>query len=193
MKRKASTSIDFGSDESSAAENEASVPETSAVAITPPEYKVEMSKSGRAECRKCDTKIAMDVVRVGVTTEGDWGPLTRWQHLHCTIFHSSITDASTLEGYASLPVSVQEEVDARVEQSKHEVDPDFVPLNEDDLVRTQWETPVDAPPTLLMPLLPYQKEGLGWMLHQVAQCKVLMNLHVMQLGIAIDCTWRNIG
>ena len=167
MKRKASTSIDFGSEESSATEEEATTPETHAVAITAPEYKVEMSKSGRAECRKCDTKIALNVVRVGVTTEGDWGPLTRWQHLHCTIFHSSITDATSLEGYASLPPSVQEEVDARVEQSQHEVDSDFVPLNEDDLVRTQWEKPVDAPPTLLMPLLPYQKEGLGWMLHQV--------------------------
>lgn len=38
-----------------------------------PTYVAEISKSGRAECRKCETKIQKDELRVGVITEGDWG------------------------------------------------------------------------------------------------------------------------
>jgi len=30
-----------------------------------------------------------------------------------------------------------------------------------------WSTEREPPPTLLAPMLPYQKEGLGWMCHQV--------------------------
>ena len=36
----------------------------------------------------------------------------------------------------------------------------------DELVRKTWTTQKEPPNTLLMPLLPYQKEGLGWMYNQ---------------------------
>ena len=36
----------------------------------------------------------------------------------------------------------------------------------DELVRVDWNTPKEPCSDLLMPLLPYQKEGLGWMVHQ---------------------------
>ena len=35
-----------------------------------------------------------------------------------------------------------------------------------ELVRTEWTESREAPATLMVPLLPYQKEGLGWMVHQ---------------------------
>jgi len=38
-----------------------------------PSYVAEVSKSGRAECRKCDNKISKNELRIGVITEGDWG------------------------------------------------------------------------------------------------------------------------
>ena len=54
----------------------------------------------------------------------------------------------------------------RVEKSQTEVDQDMVPVEPDELVRKEWNQPVEPHDDLLMPLLPYQKEGLGWMLQQ---------------------------
>ena len=34
------------------------------------------------------------------------------------------------------------------------------------MVRIDWNTPKEPCNDMLLPLLPYQKEGLGWMLHQ---------------------------
>jgi hypothetical protein len=45
---------------------------------------VELAKSGRAECKRCDSFIANKSVRVGVLIDGEWGLFTRWQHLDCT-------------------------------------------------------------------------------------------------------------
>jgi DNA repair protein RAD16 len=53
-----------------------------------------------------------------------------------------------------------------VAKSLTEVDEDDVPLNPDELVRKSWTAPREPSPHLLMPLLPYQKEGLGWMSNQ---------------------------
>lgn len=38
-----------------------------------PTYVIEIAKSGRAECRKCENKIGKNELRIGVITEGDWG------------------------------------------------------------------------------------------------------------------------
>lgn len=35
------------------------------------EYILELAKSGRAECKKCNLKIAKDELRVGVVVQGD--------------------------------------------------------------------------------------------------------------------------
>jgi len=137
---------------------------TSTAAI--PSYVVEISKSGRAECRKCDEKITNKVLRVGVMLEGDWGLFTRWQHLHCTTFHSSLESVDRIDGYNGLSPENKDLVEKRFLESKSEIDYDFQPLNPDDLVRKCWETPMEPSSDLLMPLLPYQKEGLGWMVHQ---------------------------
>lgn len=131
-----------------------------------PSYLVEISKSGRAECRKCDEKIANKSLRVGVLIEGDWGLFTRWQHLQCTIFDKSLETVEKIEGIGELSPTDRELVEKRFNESKNEVDYDFQPLNPDDLVRKCWETPAEPSSDLLMPLLPYQKEGLGWMLNQ---------------------------
>lgn len=48
----------------------------------------------------------------------------------------------------------------------NEVDEELVPIDPDEIVRKGWEQPCEPTSNLLMPLLPYQKEGLGWMLHQ---------------------------
>ena len=131
-----------------------------------PGYLVELAKSGRAECKKCDEKIGHKEVRIGVILEGDWGLFTRWQHLHCTIFHRSLQNVEAIDGFQALDAEHQKEVRERFEDSKNEVDEDMKPLDPDDLVRKTWCEPMEPCEDLLMPLLPYQKEGLGWMMHQ---------------------------
>ena len=132
----------------------------------PPSYLVELAKSGRAECKRCNTKIADKCVRVGILVEGDWGILTRWQHLPCTVFHKAFTNAADIDGYAELSVDDKKAVRDRVTQSQFEVDQDDIPVDPNELVRTCWTKEVDAPADLITPLLPFQKEGLGWMLNQ---------------------------
>jgi DNA repair protein RAD16 len=82
------------------------------------------------------------------------------------VFHKSITDAATLDGYQELSTDHRQIVAARVAKSLDEIDEDDIPINPDDLVRKAWDTPKEPPAHLLMPLLPYQKEGLGWMSNQ---------------------------
>jgi DNA repair protein RAD16 len=143
----------------------AAEPMTSIQGVSPG-YLVELAKSGRAECKKCGEKIENKTIRVGVILEGDWGLFTRWQHLACTIFHPSLASCNNIDGYQDLSSDHQKDVQTRYEMSKNEVDEDMKPLDPDALVRKVWDTAVEPCNDLLMPLLPYQKEGLGWMLHQ---------------------------
>lgn len=55
---------------------------------------------------------------------------------------------------------------ARFEASQDEVDEDTQPIDPSELVRKEWTRQMDPPPTLVLPVLPYQKEGLGWMYNQ---------------------------
>jgi DNA repair protein RAD16 len=131
----------------------------------PPTYIVEVSKSGRAECKKCECKIDKKTVRVGVLVEGEWGLFTRWQHLECTVFRG-VEEVESLDGYLELNAEQKAEVAERVRASADEEDEDNVPVEPDELVRKSWNQPLEPSPDLLMPLLAYQKEGLGWMVHQ---------------------------
>lgn len=55
---------------------------------------------------------------------------------------------------------------ARFEASQHEVDEDTQPIDPSELVRREWTQEMEPPATLVLPVLPYQKEGLGWMYNQ---------------------------
>jgi SNF2 family DNA or RNA helicase len=82
------------------------------------------------------------------------------------VFHKSVVDATLLDGYAELQKEDQELLCARVAQSAFEEDEDQKPLDADSLVRRAWSETKEPSEHLLMPLLPYQKEGLGWMSSQ---------------------------
>ena len=132
-----------------------------------PSYTVEVACTGRAQCRKCDELIPKNKIRVGIELESsDWGLFTKWYHLECTIFHKSITNTNQIRGFDLLDATSLELLDKRVADSLNEVDKDAVPLDPDELVRVEWNVQLTPPPELLMPLLPFQKEGLGWMVHQ---------------------------
>lgn len=55
----------------------------------------------------------------------------------------------------------------RLHKSATEVDEDLQAIEPDELVRKEWTQVMEPPPTLILPILPYQKEGLGWMYNQV--------------------------
>lgn len=98
--------------------------------------------------------------------EGDWGLFTSWQHLACTIFHKSCCSVENIEGYNAMNEKDKEEIRQRWADSQNEDDDDMAEVNPDDMVRSAWKHPAEPSTDLLMPLLPYQKEGLGWMLNQ---------------------------
>lgn len=157
---------------SGSATHQEAAPTTNVESTTTPSYIVELAKSGRAECKKCGDKIDNKTIRIGVILEGDWGLFTRWQHLSCTVFHASLTSCNAIDGLQDLSREDQIAVENRYESSKGEIDEDMKPLDPDALVRKTWDEAIEPCSDLLMPLLPYQKEGLGWMLHQE-----LSNIH----------------
>jgi hypothetical protein len=66
------------------------------------EYVVQMAKSGRALCKKCDTHCANKEVRIGLIQDSDFGMFYRWQHLACTVFSKTITPENAQERLAGL-------------------------------------------------------------------------------------------
>ena len=83
-----------------------------------------------------------------------------------TVFHKSITDVTIIDGYTELPKKDQDLLRDRLIKSATEEDDDAKPLDPDSLVRKVWTERKEPSEDLLMPLLPYQKEGLGWMSSQ---------------------------
>ena len=75
-------------------------------------------------------------------------------------------DATAIDGYSELLKADQELLCKRLIQSATEEDEDAKPLDPDSLVRKTWTEKKEPSDDLLMPLLPYQKEGLGWMSSQ---------------------------
>lgn len=55
--------------------------------------------------RRCDEKITKGALKVGVVTEGSWGPSTQWHHLQCTVFTTA--NPAEVEGYDDLDDAVQ--------------------------------------------------------------------------------------
>jgi DNA repair protein RAD16 len=131
-----------------------------------PTYIIELSKSGRAQCKKCDQLIPNKSVRVGILVDSDWGLLTRWQHLSCTFFHKALQSIECVDGFNTLSEEDQQLVISRFVQSRNEIDDDDIPIDPDAIVRKTWDHAVEPCSEVLLPLLPYQKEGLGWMINQ---------------------------
>lgn len=91
---------------------------------------------------------------------------TNWQHVQCTIFPPTMQVCETISGFCSLSPDQQQLIRERLTSSMHEVDPDNIPIDPNELVRKTWSQAMEPVNELLMPLLPYQKEGLGWMVNQ---------------------------
>lgn len=128
-------------------------------------FTLELSKSSRAVCAVCNEKIPKDVVRCSVQYPN--ALFSSWQHLKCTIFDKSITRAEDISGFDLLEKEEhRNEAINQLIESADKADEANNPIDPNELVRKDWKTALEPPATLLMPLLPYQKEGLGWMVYQ---------------------------
>lgn len=146
------------------------------------------------QAERWDVGVAAEQVRVGLVMDsGRFGITTRWQHLRCTIF-TGIDTVDAIDGFEYLQGELGLAIKAgrsqahtvsrrvlrvvgpdehkglvrdRLDRSATEVDEDLQPIEPDELVRKEWTQVMEPPPTLILPILPYQKEGLGWMYNQV--------------------------
>lgn len=159
------------------ASSSAGTPALAAGPMYDKKYTLEISKSNRAECKKCNKKIDKDVLKVGVTVASRKDAFTKWHHVQCTIFTKDITNPSQIEKYQELLAQANNsagnslsamlaEVAQRVIDSQNEVDEDEIPLDTNEMVRKVWNEAVEPTSELLLPLMRFQKEGLGWMIHQ---------------------------
>jgi len=65
-------------------------------------YTVELAKSGRSQCRGCNTNIANRSLRVGENYEDpEYGNTCRWYHPHCITLAAGV-EANSIAGYRSL-------------------------------------------------------------------------------------------
>ncbi|KAG5502808.1 hypothetical protein JKF63_04576 [Porcisia hertigi] len=149
-------------------------------------YIVQKAPTARARCRKCSQLIPKGEMRIGVPIRhnaGDNGWISAWQHLGCTRMekHESDNYESTMRGFAALQPKEQEHV--LMEVTSTEMPEHLKPLDPDDLVHRDKMEEMTPPPTLLRHLLPYQKEGVGWMVRQEAESPVKGGILADEMGM----------
>ncbi|KAG5476943.1 hypothetical protein LSCM1_05276 [Leishmania martiniquensis] len=149
-------------------------------------YIVQRSPTARARCRKCSQLIPKGELRVGVPIRhnaGDNGWISAWQHLGCTRIEKSDSGnyESAMHGFSALKAEEQEHVVSEVHSS--EMPEHLKPLDPDDLVHRGKMEQMAPPPTLLRHLLPYQKEGLGWMVRQETESPIKGGILADEMGM----------
>ncbi|CAG9575087.1 putative DNA repair protein [Leishmania major strain Friedlin] len=149
-------------------------------------YIVQKSPTARARCRKCSQLIPKGEMRVGVPIRhnaGDNGWISAWQHLGCTRMERSESEdyKNTMHGFAAL----QPEEQAHVVNEVHstEMPEHLKPLDPEDLVHRGKMEQMAPPSTLLRHLLPYQKEGMGWMVRQEVESPVKGGILADEMGM----------
>lgn len=127
--------------------------------------------SGRAKCRKCSQQIQLGDLRCGIPIKhsmGVHGRISAWQHLNCTRLASEELNGLKVEevihGLSAFSPSTQETIIQEVISNK--IPEHLIALDPTDLPKRGKLEEVVPPKGLLQHLLPYQKEGLGWMIEQ---------------------------
>lgn len=145
-------------------------------------YRVEYATTGRATCRGCDDRIAKGLLRVAEQPLFRGKPgFTVYRHLPCTVFPEEIARLQDVGGWRRLRKDDREAVIERIEKSKVLVEQENQELQPDELVQAGFEGEIRSPPKgLTAGLLPFQVEGVSWMVHQ--------ELHVPEIrgGILAD-------
>ena len=139
-------------------------------------HRVEKSKSSRATCRRCSEKIEKGAIRIGTPIKwrgGEWGWISSWSHVQCTRVEADLElDAATFDASASIfGFEKMEEVEQKAiteEMGKLGL-PDHIPKidpTDKNFLKNFKLVKMPKPKVVTLPLLPYQAEGLGWLLNQ---------------------------
>lgn len=145
-----------------------------ALADRPYVARVEAAKSGRATCRLCCEKIDKATPKVGLPMKwqggknpqaATFGWATSWCHPKCCRVKNA-TD-KTVHGIGDLAPKDAKFVLSEISRTDTpETLKELRPEDVDALVPQRVLEERDPPSTLSQELLPFQKEGLGWMLDQ---------------------------
>eukprot|EP00927_Polykrikos_kofoidii_P064952 TRINITY_DN60756_c0_g1_i1.p1 TRINITY_DN60756_c0_g1~~TRINITY_DN60756_c0_g1_i1.p1 ORF type:complete len:1235 (+),score=198.80 TRINITY_DN60756_c0_g1_i1:101-3805(+) len=136
-------------------------------------HQVEKARSGASCCKRCGDKIPKDAVRVGYPTKdprGQYGALVQWLHISCAKNDERLVELvrkgesamqECLLGYEALAVEERTTFrDALLSTDEPEEQDTALPSVP--LARKLERHP--APSALRVSLLPFQAEGLGWLL-----------------------------
>jgi SNF2 family DNA or RNA helicase len=132
-------------------------------------YQVEKAKSGRARCRRCSEYIQKDQLRFAIPIRdprGEFGYIPAWQHVSCTRVEAVQGLQDKIHGLSSL--SREESKNVLSEVTSSNLPEHLQELNPDDLVKRGKVERLTPPPAVLQHLLPFQEEGLRWMVDQEA-------------------------
>jgi len=128
----------------------------------------EYSKSSQAKCRFCSEKILKDTLRIGVPIKWkQW--ITSWRHLQCFYVDDdgdAIIDSEVygMENVRSEDMAIA--MDALRRTSPPIADETLNPENADFLGKHKDLIRMPAPSVMTVSLLPFQEEGLHWLVQQ---------------------------
>ena len=131
-------------------------------------YRIEYATTGRATCKGCDERIQKSDLRIAER------PLFRgkpgfvvYRHLNCAIFSENINRIQDVGGWRKLKHEDRDRLLDRIEESAELIEKENQELQPDELVQTAFAGETRKPPPGLKGnLLPFQVEGLSWMVHQ---------------------------
>lgn len=154
-------------------------------------FVTEYSKSSRARCRLCSEKIPKDEVRCGTPIAwrgGDFGYINSWSHLKCTrapdgfectekqiwgLKNLSKDDQELVRSHLLIQTHIPIHSLTHTHQVLTEVKKKGLPShikkidpNDPEFLQKRKLKRVKCANTVTATLLPYQEEGLGWMLSQ---------------------------
>lgn len=136
-------------------------------------HQIEKSRSGTAGCTRCGAKIEKQSIRIAYPVKdqrGEYGAIPKWFHLECA------KRDEILVGYAKLGDAKLKNVvlgwDALTKDEREEIRETLLSPVVEEVEELPAEQPLrklpqhPAPSSLRMPLLPFQSEGLFWMLQR---------------------------
>jgi len=129
--------------------------------------RTEYAKSSRAKCRFCSEAIMKDTLRVGKAVKwADW--ITSWRHPKCFYVEDGDGPISDEETFGMEILQEEDKEAARVALSRLKppvVDESLNPENPD-FVKHTVKAKAETPARMTTKLLPFQQEGLRWLLDQ---------------------------
>lgn len=136
-------------------------------------HQIEKSRSGAAGCTRCGAKIEKQSIRIAYPVKdqrGEYGAIPKWFHLECA------KRDEILVGYAKLGDAKLKNVvlgwDALTKDERDEIRETLLSPVVEEIEELPAEQPLrklpqhPAPSSLRVPLLPFQSEGLFWMLQR---------------------------